>query len=388
MAKWTLELLDYAGVAIGELQNASARKFTDPLNAPKVSTGQIRLDNDLAPDVLDLARLLRCKRNGVLVGMLPLQSGEEVASEGIATIPYVATDPLGDILADRLIGKGVDAKGKGVGYAQGTALLPVVRGQIAKAIIDVTNAADGFTGVATDNTWITDASTGYVGPWYFKQIAEAILEMSATLDGYDFEIRPTEPVDIGFGAANPKIAEFRTYVARGSAKPDVIFEYGFGKTNLRGYRRPRTIADLLNRAYSLPQGFPDAAVQLTPPDANGNGDTYQTVVANDYDASASVTKWKLREGVVSGDLTVDAFRKTLCNEHVRIRRNPREQIIIELASNIEYDYGVDYGVGDIVTARAKVNDVMRFDATFRIYAVNFDIDENGNEAVSLTVIPS
>ena len=387
MAKWTLELLDYAGVPIGEVLNASQRKFVDPLNAAKTLTLQTKLDNALALDVLDLARIMRVRRDGATVGMLPLQAGEEVVSEGDANIPIVCVDPLGDILGDRMIGKGIDAKGKGVGYSQGTALLPVVRGQIAKAIIDVTNAADGFTGVATDNAWITDAATGYVGPWYFKPISEAVIEMSATLDGYDFELKPTDPVDIGYGAANPKIAEFRTYAVKGGSKPNVIFEYGTGKNNMRGYRRPRTVADLLNRAYSLPQGFPDAAVQLTPPDANGNGDTYQTVVANDYDASASITKWKLREGVVSGDLTVDAFRKTLCNEHVRIRRNPREQITFDLAMNIEYQYGVDYVVGDIVEARAKVNGIVRFDAFFRIYQVEVNIDDNGDELVSLTVIP-
>lgn len=387
MPKWTFELLDYAGVPIGEIQNASARKFTDPLNAPKLSSMQIKLDNELAPEVLELARILRVRRGTVNVGMLPLQAGEEVVAEGDATLPVTAVDPLGDILLDRMIGKGVDAKGKGVGYAQGTALLPVVRGQIAKAIIDVTNAADGFTGVATSNAWITDTATGYVGPWYFKPITEAVLEMSATLDGYDFELAPVDPVDIGFGAANPKIVEFKTYPIKGGSKPDVIFEYGTGKNNMRGYRRPRTVADLLNRAYSLPQGFPDAAAQLTPPDSAGNGDTYQTVVANDIDASASIAKWKLREAVVSGDLTVDAFRKTLCNEHVRIRRNPREQITFDLAMNIEYQYGTDYVVGDIIEARAKVAGVVRFDAFFRIYQAEFNIDDNGNELVSLTVIP-
>lgn len=114
MPKWTFELLDYAGVAIGEIQNASGRKFVDPLNAPKQLSCQIKLDNALALEVLDLARVVRVRSSGVNVGMLPLQAGEEVVGEGSASIPIVAVDPFGDILADRLIGKGVDADRKSV----------------------------------------------------------------------------------------------------------------------------------------------------------------------------------------------------------------------------------------------------------------------------------
>jgi hypothetical protein len=242
MPDWTFEVLDYAGVAKGEILNAHERVVAHSLNGPSTASFRIALDHPFANELIEGDRLIRAKRNGVT--------------------------NFFDRLSARMIGKSIAADGKGVGYAQGTALLPVVRGQIAKSIIDVTNAADGFTGVQTDNAWITDTGTSFVGPWYYKPITEAVVEMAATLDGYDFEVRMVDPVAIGAGL---KLAEFRTYNARGQARPTTIFEYGTGKANMRGYKRPRTRDGQINRAYSLPQGFPDSSMAIVQPDADGNG---------------------------------------------------------------------------------------------------------------------
>jgi hypothetical protein len=385
MPDWTFEVLDYAGVAKGEILNAHERVVAHSLNGPSTASFRIALDHPFANELIEGDRLIRAKRNGVTNFVGPVVSAEEGAAGEGGVIGVVCLDPFFDRLSARMIGKSIAADGKGVGYAQGTALLPVVRGQIAKSIIDVTNAADGFTGVQTDNAWITDTGTSFVGPWYYKPITEAVVEMAATLDGYDFEVRMVDPVAIGAGL---KLAEFRTYNARGQARPTTIFEYGTGKANMRGYKRPRTRDGQINRAYSLPQGFPDSSMAIVQPDADGNGGVYQAPVANNFDASASITKWGLREAVVNSDLAVDDFRQKLCNEHVRIRRNPREQITFDLAANIEYDYGTHYAVGDTFPARAKVAGVTRFDAMFRCYAVSFGISDEGDEQVSLTVIPT
>lgn len=381
----TFEILTYAGVALGEILNAHDRRVTLGLNAPSTCSFRVALDHRFATELLSENYLISVKRNGTLIFLGPIVSTEEVAQGDGGQIPVVCIDPFFDRLPFRMIGKQVDSTNKGVGYSQGTALAPVVRGQIAKSIIDVTNAADGFTGISTDNAWITDTATGYVGPWYFKSVSEAVVEMANTLDGYDFEIRPVPPAAVAGGT---KIAEFRTYAARGQTRANTIFEYGTGKLNMRGYRRPRMRESQINRAYSLPQGFPDAAMAITPPDAEGNGGVYQAPVSNDFDASASITTWGLREAVVAGDLTVDDFRKQLCNEHVRIRRNPREQITFDLKTDIEYNFGTDYDVGDVVTGRAKINGSVRFDAAFRVYGIDFTPTDEGVEQIALTVIPS
>ena len=381
----TFELWTYAGAAEGEILNAHNRTVKLGLNAPSTCSFQVALDHNFATLILAENYLISVKRNGTLIFLGPIVSAEEIATGDGGKIAVVAIDPFFDRLPWRLIGKQVDSTNKGVGYSHGTALAPVVRGQIAKNIIDVTNAADGFTGVETNNSWITDTATGYVGPWYFKPVAEAVVELANTLDGYDFEIRPVTPVTI---AAGLKLAEFRTYAARGTTRANTVFEYGTGKRNMSGYRRPKVRESQITKAWSLPQGFPDAAMAIVNPDENGNGGVYQAPIANNYDPGAALVTWGLREAVVAGDLTVDALRQQLCNEHVRIRRNPREQIIFDLSTNIEYNFGVDYDIGDIVTARAKINGVVRFEALFRVYGVEIGVSDVGEESVSLTVIPS
>jgi len=397
--KKTLELLDLSGVAQGEVINAYDRVTTIPLNAPRVTRYRVRLDHPLATQILSLEAIMRVKNGTTLIGTLPMLSAEELASGDGGFIQCYAADPLVTRLQDRLIGKGVvsgdplitQGIGKGVGYTQGTPLAPVDVGSIAKGVVDVTNAADGFTGVQTNPAWVTATTNKAVGPWYYKPISEVILELSAPLDGYDFELKPVNPVDVGL--TYPKLAELWIYAYKGTTKPDVIFEYGTGKANVASYSRPRTLAGLCNRAYTLPDGYPDSAMQTFAGTPNATtkivyGDTYQTVIASNLDASASITKWGVHEAVVSGDLGVDLFRLALANEHVRIRRNPREQIMFTLTSNIEYAYGVDYVEGDIVTCRAKIDGSVRFDALFRIYGVELTDDNEGNERVTLTLVPS
>lgn len=405
-----LDLLDNSGNPLGVINNAKARKTVLPIRGSRSTTFSVRLDNPATADLLTLARLVRVRQRRMvagaavfdLLGVLPLLAADEAVSgedEGIVTI--TAADPLASRLTHRLVGKATVAAGptaqgvgKGIGYTQGTPLAPVDTGTIAKGVIDVTNAADGFTGVATSGAWITASANRAVGPWYYKPVSECIIELSAPLDSFEYQLRPTDPVDIGFGAAKPKICEFVAAPFIGTDRHnDVFFEYGQGKRNVTGYSRPRTVADLLNRGYTLPSGYPDTAAQLTPgtPDPVTGviyGDTYQTVIANALDASASIAAWGVHEGVVSENLIVDLFRQKLADEHVRIRMVPREQITFQLAANIEYTYGVHYFEGDLVTGRATVNGQLRYDATFRIYQVELSDDDQGNEQVAVTLVPS
>ena len=382
---WTIELLDASnGAALGEITGAKERSFNKNLLGARTVGFSVHGFHDAAQELLEMNRLLRVKRDGVLFAVNPCVAAEEVTEEGGMKIGVSSVDPFFDLLPWRMIGKELDATGKGVGISFGTALAPVVKGQIAKLMIDATNA-ENFTGIATNAAWITDVHTGFAGPFFFKPIAEAIQELAATLDGFDFDVAPVEPVAI---AAGLKIAEFKTYAALGTTKPDVIFEYGDGKRNVVGYQRPRTREAQINKGWTLPAGFPDAAAAITPPNPDGTGGTFQKPLASTHDAAASIAAWKLREAVVSTDLAVDDMRTAIANEHVRIRKNPREQITFTLKSDIEYGFGSDFDVGDVVAGRAKVNDSVRFDAMFRIYGMNFTLSDEGVESAQPTLIPS
>ncbi len=85
-------------------------------------------------------------------------------------------------------------------------------------------------------------------------------------------------------------------------------------------------------------------------------------------------------------MSVDAIRTGIVDYHLAYRKNPRQIINFKPAVNARPAPFVDYNVGDFVRARATVNGVLRFDATFRVWGVTFDIDVNGNENVDLELV--
>jgi len=163
------------------------------------------------------------------------------------------------------------------------------------------------------------------------------------------------------------------------------FEFGTGRHNVKSYRRPVTLDGALNRGYNLPPGFPDNATQAVVGGTSADG------TADD----ASIAARGILEGVVPGDLIVDALRLKLVQQNVRIRRNPRQIVTFEPISQIGGSsdilpvYGTDYSVGDIVPFRAKINVsgavVTRIDALMRVFAVDWNIDDEGNAQPSITV---
>ena len=373
MADWRFEVCDRDGSNAEEIVAATARAVTIPLNGGRTASFTVRLDSRQAERVLALdGDLLKVYRNNLLLFCGPLVTAEESSAEGGGTIAVTAADAMWR-LTHRLLGKGVDANGRGVGYGEGTALSQVEKGLIMRHVVETANG-EADTGIRIGS--INSASLAYVGPWYFKPASEALVEVASTLDGPDWDLVPSEPTP---DAAGVKVATFNTYTAKSTSRIDgqvdaVIFEYGIGKCNVADYKRPRSASDLLNKGWSLPAGFPDA---------HPGG---QVPIANTYDASASIAAHGLHEGLVSEDLTVDAFRQQLVNEHVRIRRVPRETIVFTPRSNSEYDYGSEFIEGDLVTARAVVNGTVRFDVSVRVYVVGFNVDDEANERMDLVLI--
>lgn len=381
---WRWVLTDWAGASYGELTNVAERKLGITLNGLPTAGGRVRLNNRHAPTLLDLVCRLKIYRNNILYFHGPVVTAEENAAGEGGTIAFTAAGAQWRLLK-RLLGKSVDADGKGVGYSLATAGAQTDLSSMVKNIVDTVHGDTSFTllerytNIKTDAAWVTASSNGFVGPWYFKPALEAITEISSLLGGPDVEFRPVEPTTDANGVT---IAELKAVGFQGAAQAGVIFEYGVGLRNMSGYRRPRGIDGLLNRAHSLPQGFPDVAVPG------------QLPISNVQDASASLAAYGAMEAMVTGDLTVDALRQILVDEHVRIRRAPREQIIFTPKKDTGYVYNPvpvlphEFAVGDIVNARAAVDGVVRFNATMRVYGVSFSLDAEGGEMMEVTVTPS
>lgn len=361
---WQFVLADLAaGTALGEVTKATARTLTVGLNRLPTAAFTVRLDHPLAGRMLEATALVQAYQvaadgSKTLRFAGPVVAAEESAQGAGGTLQVTAAGAFWR-LGHRLIGRSA------AGFSQGSAVSQVDRGQIAAAILAAVNA-DGDTGIRLGT--VQPSAPGYVGPWRFIPASEAITQLSATLDGFDFEVAPVEPT---VDSAGLQIGTLNVAGVIGQTRPEAIFEYGTGRRNVQTYTRPVTLDGLLNAAWNLPEGFPENPV---------------SAVVSSSDAT-SIAQWGRMEGLVTGDVTVDAMRAQLVAEHVRIRRNPRQVITFDPARTAPR-FGPDYLVGDVVTARARVGGSTRFDGQFRVYGVTVSIDDEGTATEQLELVPS
>lgn len=373
MVPWRYILCDLEGVEVGELFQVRDPSRSRILNGMASATGTIGLENPMADVVVGstagerIRNLLKVYRNGERFLIGPLTDAEEILGpDGVGSVSFSAASPLWRLLY-RLVGKTV------AGYADGTPLAPKDLGLIAQGVIEVVNA-EKDTGIRIGA--IDPSSNSHVERAWFKKAGELIAELAAgaRLGGYDFDLEPVEPFADAFGV---QIANFNTYGSKGQVRPEVVFEYGVGKRNIQTARRPISGSTRATKTYSLAPGWPDAIAE---------GDT-AVVTGDGTDAEGEGERFE--DVVGSGDLGVLDLRQRLVDAHVDVRKHPREQWIFTPIPNLEYQYGVDYEEGDIVTARV-VNPhtgAVRLDGLVRLYAAAFAGDELGNETPELTVTP-
>lgn len=355
---WNKVLTTLDGTSLGEIRNASNRKVSIPLNRMVGGSFTVRLDHRRADEILSGDALVKAYENKTLRAVGEIITAEEVADENGGSIAVTYGDAMFRLL-HRLIGKSA------TGYTQGTAGSPVDRGAIMAAMISAVQS-EGDTGIRIGS--LGASSSTYVGPWYYQKIAERIAELAAALDGPDFEFVPMEPTKDASGVG---LWTFNTYAAKGGDAPNAIFEFGTGKKNVKSYSRPISKEGLMNVGYQLPPGFPD----------NGS----QSVITNSDPASIA-TRGRY-EDVVSSDLVVDVLRTKLLQAHLAVRNKPRQVITFVPHANNAPIYGTDYSVGDTVRFRAVRDDEVRIDGRFRVYGIDFDIDDNGNASTSLQIVP-
>lgn len=362
MDRWTLLCADLDGTNRGEIRNASDRSFSWPLDRLATGKFRVRLDHPLADVLLEADCLIKAYQqtdddtNPVLRMVAEVVTAEESAEDMNQSIAVTFAEAGFWRLTKRLVGKTAG------GLSVGTALLPVDRGLIAQfCLISVNSEADTGVRVGT----ITASANGFVGPWYFKPVSEAILELSSTLDGFDFRFDPVEPVRDATGLV---VARFTASGALGQVRPEAIFEYGTGKKNIKSYKRQVTKDGLLTKGYHLPAGYPES--------------TEPVVTSQDLPATAARG---LMEGLVTSDLTTAQLRSLLVQEHVQIRKQPRQIISFDPAIG-GMVLNRDLVPGDVVTARAKIGGSVRFNGLFRVYEAEVSLDDNGAASYSLSLV--
>lgn len=373
---WTIVAADLAGTEVGELRQAADWTIT-PRPRLRVPTLQLKVrgDNILKPYLLagETTLLKAYDPAGVLRFNGPLNpSIEQIREDASGSIAVIAAG--GAIrLADRLVGK------SRAGFVQGTALAPVADSAIAAAVLAAVNA-DGPTGIVAGS--MTGAAARFVGPWYLKSGLEAINELAAPLDGFDWEVVPLEPAS-NAGA----IGQLVTAPAFGQDRPNAVWEFGTGRRNVKSWRRAIQTDKVANRVWNMPPGWPD-------------NQTQDLVSSSDAESIASRG---LHEDVATADLAVDAFRQQLVAEHVQVRRRPRHVITFEPTPEAAGGlvYRTDYEESDLVRFHAVeqtpifdssgvallgYEETDEIDIIARIYSVAFTRDDTGKYTPAITIV--
>lgn len=379
MATWLFAVTDRLGNAYGELQDADNRNVNLLLDQITTGSFSIRTDNPLV-NVLRQAdqTFIKAYRNGVLLGHGPCVPGYQKQVDIQTKNMTVNWAGVGWRLGHRLIPASFSSAG--VSYpANAAAGGTMDRGQMAVAIINDLNSQPLPSGISPQlaDTGIRIGSvpattTTGVGPWYYQNALTAINQLSATLDGFDWEIAPTEPTPDATGL---QLGTFNCAAAIGSYKQEVVFEYGDGKNNVASFTETGDFTGALNSAYSLPPGFPDAATQP---------------VLSFGDAAAVVASGTIYSDVIAGDLTVDDMRNRLLVENVTVRKVPKRVVTFvpsnDLTPGVVPQFGTDFIVGDTFQFRAVEFGVETINAIFRCYGVQFSVDAQGNETATPVLI--
>lgn len=382
-------LTDNQGEPLAELRNAHSRNLYLPLG--RINTGSFVIDN-LNPYVklcqqIDLTFVKAYRETGEL-GKVLMSNGPLVPayqksvsdSQRQITVNFAG---IGWRLARRIIEETKSVAGYTFGWPS-----PMDRGAMVAQIINSLNNApvpDSRIPQAFMDTGIRvgsivgglPAQYTTVGPWNYQNALQGILEICSTLDAPEWVIVPIEALnDGGPGVVFGELAIQPTF---GGVRPNCVWEYGDGKHNVVSFNQTGDGTVLMNRGYSLPSGFPSSTT-----DTSGAG------VLSNYDLASILGRRVLYEDIVTADLTTSVTRQAIIDQALSIQKQPK--IVITFQPSVDEtpgvvpQYGVDYGLGDVVQFRAVENGVETVNALFRIYGITFAIDDEGLETPTPVLI--
>jgi hypothetical protein len=369
---------DLYGVQIGEVRQATDRQVILPHLRTPTASFKLPLWSPLAATIMDTDTLLKCywldpsTGTRTLIFNGPVVSAQETGEGGAQSIAVNATGPFWR-LSRRLIPGSTNKTG--VGYGSPTGLLDL--GNIARTIISDTNGVQ-FSGIELGTQ--SNSTSGFIGKWYLKNVAEAIAELAAGLNSFEFRVRPTEPTARANPQNWPRIGLFDCAPIIGTSRPDAVFEYGTTRANVQTYSRTVDRTTMLTKAFCSVQGWPDQVER-----DSANIEKYHLVTST---TSNTGTRGLFEEVVNDAGVLDDGLRQKIADFHIAVRKVPRQQIIFTPSVNARPAPFADYDVGDTVRARAIVSDSVRFDALFRIWGITINVDENGNESVDLELTES
>lgn len=232
-------------------------------------------------------------------------------------------------------------------------------GDIAHGLLAIANAQT--IGGTTIPTWIseginTSSQTRTIEYEQYKSIGEAIQELSEMEAGFDFEVDPE--------TRNLNIRAWHDFTTR-----SVYFAYTKSPKNLRNVVVSENGADQRNEYYVIGK--------------------HETARANDSILENFLDYGLHQEAITISDLGDRDIQAVIANAELAVHKTPIVSINIDAMGEGQAARSVpqlftDYELGDkvFVSAHDPDTDIEINRQAVRIFGVNFEIDELGNEKVS------
>jgi hypothetical protein len=357
---WTFAVSSLEGNQFAEITNASDREIAHLLGRTQTLSFTLPSSSPLTPAVATTQVLIQAYWGSELRFNGRVISYNRTAQGSTRSMSVVAADPSW-VFPKRLVGKT---------GASGRVFTPATdNGQIAKTLLDEANA-EAPTHLRTGTLpYLGGSSSVYVsGP--FKPLPESIADLSVGAYGFDWRVVPIEYTSGAWADwyAAPVIGTFRE---------DAVFHYVEG-----GGGNMKSITDSVEKTTQATRVYHFTEFG---PDATGA----PTVVASD---PAAILDDGLYEDLAQAQLYDTGLRQSLVNEHVRVRKQPRRIITFEPQDHDPLNpggvpvFGTDYGLGDIVRARAEDEWGTWFDAYFRVYGWTAKPTAEGLETGDLLLV--
>lgn len=365
--RWHYVLTDMKGVRIGEILNATERKYRANLSAYSTASFQVRKDNAVLPYLFSSEEdyLLQVYQGSTLKMFGPIITSNYVMNEGQPpSVAVSAVDP-----AWRMVNRYYFEAATGVTPSA------AAKAKVANDLVEFQNNRTG-TGVtslgiisgaslAAGGTGTYKAETGISLYTHFQNLAQGF-------DGFDWYIEPNaSPTVVSNSLYMPIIGNIRYANVVGESKPLVTFEHGVGKRNMRALNflsdqttRGNIIVNVSELGTEATAANPNPYIALGDVSATGWG------------------RFGLYEQMaeLSGVNNV-AMRFKYVEEALAVRKNKRQ--VLSMTSDIDDHtgrvpaFGIDYGLGDTVMANAVVEGSTLFSGLVRVYAVEVSLNDAG-----------
>jgi hypothetical protein len=347
MAGWRWVLCDATGTPVGE-PLATGRALSLGISQTGTASCRIRVGSRLWSEVAAGGSTLKVYDSGQTLRFYGDVLDDELVAEGDQQSVAVTASDLSWRLSKRYTGK--DTTGRGIDYTA------VDSAAIIAAVLAEVNT-EKPTGVAIGTTGSFFPRTMTL---LWKRVLDLLGELGAIAGSYEWGLRYTD--------GTPPTVSLDLLPALGGDQTSLVyFEYGTGKRNCSRYRRVRSIQTSATRVWAVGAGSTAAAVA--------------------YNTGAETTL-RLEDELSVGDIASTALLDALAAYHVANRAYPKRTIEMTPFVGNAPRYGVDYVIGDLVTARAVIGGTVDTNGAARVWGASISIDELGNETAVPTLTPS